>query len=203
MDAAPALDTLLASRRLWRGRPATLPADGLATGHVALDAVLPRGGWPPAGLVEVLVDQPGCGELRLLLPTLARCTERGRVLLVAPPALPYPPGWGGAGIDVRRVGVVEAAPRDVPWTAEQCLRSGAVAAVLVWPGRVADHVLRRLQVAAETGHALGFVFRTPHAARQPSPAPLRIAVERERLRILKCRGGFAPAAPIPFPPPQA
>jgi hypothetical protein len=61
--------------------------------------------------------------------------------------------------------------------------------------------LRRLQVAAETGRALGFAFRPLRAASNPSPAALRIAIEASprQLRVLKCRGGLAPARPIPFP----
>ena len=63
--------------------------------------------------------------------------------------------------------------------------------------------LRRLQVAAETGQALGFAFRPMKAAVNPSPAALRIAIDASprQLRVLKCRGGIPPARAIPFPPP--
>ena len=40
------------------------------TGHAALDAVLPGGGWPVGALVEVLQPQAGQGEWRLLAPAL-------------------------------------------------------------------------------------------------------------------------------------
>jgi hypothetical protein len=53
-----------------------------------------------------------------------------------------------------------------------------------------------LQIAAETGQALAFAYRPLAEAVNPSPAALRIAVEATQLRILKCRGGLAPAAPI-------
>lgn len=200
MKAVVSLDTLLADRQIWRGQRTSLPAKGEPTGHAVLDAALPTAGWPEAGLVEVLTDKPGLGEMRLVLPSLARCSQQGRVILLAPPFLPYPPSWTAAGIDLRRVGIVETAHDQVLWATEQCLRSGAVAAVLVWPGRVEAAPLRRLQVAAEAGRALAFVFRDAAAGRTPSPAPLRIAVERQALRVLKCRGGKAPERALPFPP---
>jgi hypothetical protein len=59
-----------------------------------------------------------------------------------------------------------------------------------------------LQVAAETGQALCLAFRDARAACNPSPAALRIAFDAKpsQLRVLKCRGGLAPAHPIPFMP---
>jgi hypothetical protein len=68
-----------------------------------------------------------------------------------------------------------------------------------------DRALRRLQVAADTGGAMGFVFRDARAERNPSPAALRIAISPSidghpaQLRVLKCRGAVAPARPIAMP----
>ncbi len=202
-----ALDALLSDRRVWRGQPTALPAPAQPTGHDALDAVLPWGGWPEAALTEVLLPADGIGELRLLLPTLARLTQAGHdIAVVAPPYLPYPAGWRQAGVDFAHVHLIDANARDALWASEQCLRSGCLAAVLCWPQHADDRALRRLQVAADTGHVMGFAFRDLRAARNPSPAALRIAVESTtveggpaQLRILKCRGGLAPAQPISFP----
>ena len=196
-----ALDTLLAGRRVWRGRPATLPPSAQPTGHAALDAALPSGGWPESALTELLLPADGIGELCLLLPTLARLTTASRdIVLIAPPYLPYPDGWRQAGIDFAHVHLIDATPRDALWAAEQCLRSGSLAAVLCWPRQADDRALRRLQVAAETGQALGFAFRDARVAGNPSPAALRVLFEhadaRTRLRILKCRGGNPPAQSI-------
>src|ERR1700751_1297436 len=41
------------------------------TGYPALSRELPGGGWPLAALVDLLVQQPGIGELRLLRPALS------------------------------------------------------------------------------------------------------------------------------------
>ena len=60
MGAVVALDRLLDGRQVWRG-PARQgqASDHLASGHPALDARLPGGGWPASGLCEVLqADNP-------------------------------------------------------------------------------------------------------------------------------------------------
>jgi hypothetical protein len=198
------LDDVLASREVWRGRamPAATPEPVCPTGLAALDAALPMCGWPQA-LTELLIPADGVGELRLLWPALARLSgDGGRVVLVAPPYLPYAPAWEAAGIRLHMLQVIDAAPVDALWAAEQCMRSGTCAAVLCWPRTTDDRVMRRLQVAAETGGTHGFAIRPISAARNPSPVALRIAIEageERRLRVLKCRGGLAPPRPIAFP----
>ncbi|HVR80993.1 MAG TPA: translesion DNA synthesis-associated protein ImuA [Luteimonas sp.] len=197
-----ALDALLSDRRVWRGQPVSLPSAAQPSGFAALDAALPSGGWPESALTELLLPADGVGELRLLLPTLARLTQsKQAIVLIAPPYLPYPAGWRQAGVDFAHVHLIQAKARDALWATEQCLRAGCAAAVLSWPQQVDDRALRRLQVAAETGQTLGFVFRDARAACNPSPAALRILIESApaQLRVLKCRGGLAPTRPIPFP----
>ena len=202
MGAVLNLEALLDARTVWRGQPQHVPCSTPhpTTGHALLDASLPLGGWPPAALTELLVALDGMGEMALLFPTLARLTQTGeRVMLVAPPYRVHAPGWRHAGIDLNLLQVIKAAPRDALWATEQCLRSGACAAVLCWPHQADDRALRRLQVAAETGQCLGFAFRDSRHARNPSPAALRVQVDTDyQLRVLKCRGGLAPVQPIPF-----
>ncbi|PZU28445.1 MAG: translesion DNA synthesis-associated protein ImuA [Stenotrophomonas sp.] len=202
MGAVVALDSLLHERRVWRGRPAPLPASRQPTGHALLDEALPTGGWPESALSEILLPAEGVGELQLLWPSLARLTQAGeRVVLVAPPHVPYAPAWQAAGIDLRQLQVVQANDqRDALWATEQCLRSGSCGAVLCWPQMAEDKALRRLQVAAESGQTLGFASRPLQAARNPSPAALRIAIDAQpaQLRVLKCRGGMVPPRPLPF-----
>ena len=202
MGAVVAIAALLEQRRVWKGRPPPRVAGGVATGHAALDAVLPAGGWPEAALSEILIPADGVGELRLLWPALARLSRAGeRIVLVAPPYLPFAPAWQAAGVDLRRLEVVQAgSERDALWATEQCLRSGSCGAVLCWPLKADDRTLRRLQVAAEAGRTLGLATRPLAAARNPSPAALRIAIDARpaQLRVLKCRGGLAPPMPVPL-----
>lgn len=201
MGAVVSLDALLDERRVWKGRPQVQSVAAQPTGHRLLDAALPHGGWPPAALTELLIPAPGSGELRLLWPTLARLADSGeRIVLVAPPHVPYPQAWAAAGVDLRQLSIIQASEKEALWAVEQCLRSGSCGAVLCWPGKVDDRALRRLQVAAETGETLAFACRGQQAAANPSPAALRIAIDvrPSQLRVLKCRGGLAPASPIPF-----
>jgi hypothetical protein len=202
MNTVVALDRLLDARRIWRGQPQARPSSRQPTGFPLLDAALPSGGWPEAALSEVLLPLDGIGELTLLWPTLARLTQAdGLVALIAPPYLPFPAAWANAGVRLGRLQVIRAESRDVPWAAEQCLRSAACAAVLCWPQRADDRTLRRLQLAAEAGQCLGVAMRPASAAAHASPAALRLALETHpaRLRVLKCRGGNPPAQPLPWP----
>lgn len=191
-----ALADVLRHPGIWRrgaARPNT--ADALSTGIATLDAALPGGGWPCGALSEILIDQDGIGECSLLLPVLATLTlARRRVALVAPPYIPYAPALAAAGIDLSQLVHIDASAIDTHWTAEQCLRAGCCGAVLNWLPRTDYRQLRRLQLAAETGGAIGFVFRPLAAARETSPAALRLKVvtgaDGPRIEILKCRGRF-------------
>ena len=188
MGAVVALDRLLETRRVWRGRQQSEPVAEQPTGHAALDALLPAGGWQLAALNEILLGQPGSGELQLLWP-----------LLVGAPAIPFAPAWQAAGVVLAQVTLLQVSGAERLWAAEQCLRSGSCGAVLCWPEQADDRALRRLQVAADSGQTLAFVLRDRRAADNPSPAALRLLQERQprQWRVLKCRGGVTPVRPVP------
>lgn len=195
-----ALDALLSRQDVWRaGRAPIAVPRGEPTGHDELDALLPQSGWPCDALTELLLPCDGVGEIALLLPTLARLTQAGGIVaLVAPPYVPYAPAWQAASVDLRQLQVVEADARGALWAFEQCLRSGACAAVLGWPSQADAQALRRLQVAAASGECLGFAFRDRRHAANPSPAALRLECVRGHAcegawHVRKCRGGNAPA----------
>src|SRR6201996_1813621 len=70
---------------LWRGSElARAYGKTIDTGYAALSAELPGGGWPVGALVELLVQQPGIGEMRLLKPALVTVSKRPVALLQAP-----------------------------------------------------------------------------------------------------------------------
>jgi hypothetical protein len=179
------LDKLLANPRVWRGRDQARHRTGLASGYPELDKHLPGGGWPPDSLTEILTGQYGIGELRLLMPALARLSkqtpeqdfgEPGWIAWIAPPFQPYPPALRQCGIDLSRMLIVR--PQDaseILWSAEQALSSGSCAAVLLWPEFLDDQASRRLQLAAEKGRSWAIAFRPLAAHRQSSAAALRIA----------------------------
>jgi len=191
-----ALDLVLRNPAIWRGdQYAKVAVESIPTGFAELDAQLPGGGWPRAALTELLTNQRGIGELRLLLPALAHLSKDDKwLVLVAPPHRPFAPGFESLGVNLARLVVVETrSDGESLWAAERCLRSCSCAAVLAWPGSGPQASLRRLQLAAEEGKSLGVVFGSTRNAAHPSPAPLRIQLTASRgrleLQILKRRGG--------------
>ena len=188
-----AIAHLLANPAIWRGGECAAEPASLPSGFAELDAALPGGGWPRGALSEILIEHDGIGECSLLLPALAALTRaKQRVVFVAPPYIPYPPALAAAGIDLSYVVHIDANAADMHWTAEQCLRAGCCGAVLSWMPTTDYQKLRRLQLAAETGAAIGFVFRPLAAAKETSPAALRVQVTTAqgspKIDLLKCRG---------------
>jgi len=205
----PSLELVLQHPGIWRGNQRAQTADdALPTGFAALDALLPGGGWPRGALTEVLLSRQGIGELRLLTPALARLSEAdGWLAWVAPPYVPYAAALAATGIDLRRLLV--AKPRseaDAWWTAEQALRSGACGALLAWLRAADERRMRRLQLAAETGHTWGVLFRHARAAQDRSPAALRLLLEPSTeglaVHVIKRRGGPV-SRPVVVAMPQA
>src|SRR5216683_6595809 len=194
-----ALEDLLQQARIWRGAAPGWAAPTVPTGFANLDAELPGGGWLSGALTEILGSCEGIGELGLLLPALARLTSAGkRVVWLAPPHLPYAPALAAAGIDLAHLAVVRApGRRDALWAAEQALRAGSCHALLAWLRNARYQELRRLAVAAEASHAFVALFRPLEAARESSPACLRIALEP--IAAWACQ--FTPK--VALEPPQA
>lgn len=167
---------------LWRAsqlaRSSTRCVD---TGHAALSAQLPGGGWPAGALVDLLLQQPGIGEMRLLRPALAEVAAR-RIVLLQPPHPPQALALAALGVPPSQlIWLRTSRMADALWAAEQVLRSGSCGALLFWPGfdrqsQVRGDSLRRLHLAAQGGETLFFMMR-PLASRQDaSPAPLRLAL---------------------------
>lgn len=188
------LADVLARGDIWRGDALPgLPGGVIASGHAALDAELPGGGWPRGNLTEILVDRSGIGEIALVLPALARLSGEGGLLaLVAPPYLPHAPAWAAAGVAPERLLVIRP-DRQGAWCLEQLLKSGGFAGLLAWPDAGVDaRALRRLQVAAEGQSVFAVLWRSTASAAAPSPAPLRLTLADGEgglaVRILKRRG---------------
>lgn len=183
---------------VWRADALACAAGAtVASGHGALDAELPGGGWPLGAISEILQPPGVCQEWRLLLPALTRTP--GPVVLVGPPQVPFGPGLAAQGLDARRLlWVGAAAPAARLWATEQALRCAEVVAVLAWLPQVRTEQLRRLQLAAQTHSKLLFVLRPAAAQSESSPAVLRLLLVRApsagvapdalRVQILKRRG---------------
>ena len=190
------VDGLLQHPGLWRAagtqrsKIATLP-----TGFAALDEKLYGHGWPAQGLVEVLVDQSGSGELSMFLPALARLCAAdqtgGWLAWINPPYEPYAPALAQQRLDVNRLLIVRAA--EPLWATEQVLRSSGCRVVLGWVEEANGKALRRLQLATERSASLCLLFRPVRYCKQASPASLRFVVHSRagttELQLIKIRGG--------------
>lgn len=213
-------EALLQHPALWRGRGIAAP-NGYPSGHVALDAVLPGGGWPRHGLVEILVPDSGSGELTLWAPLVRELTRAPAArccAFIAPPYEPFAPAWQAQGVRMDRLLVVRAAePRQAAapewlsststsselWALEQSLLSGACAMGFAWLASVDMTSLRRLALATERGGSLGVLIRPLRAAREHTTAVLRISLRRSpthlKLRVLKGRGLAPCSVELPLP----
>ena len=208
---------LLAHPQLWRAGSLDLDQaeqNTLDTGYPQLNAKLWGGGWPRAGLIELLCQGVGIGELRLLAPVLARLSqEQERWLVwVNPPHVPYAPALEHLGVDIGKVLLVHphrrrrTAPKDAPtsnhrdtlWALEQALKSGTASVAMAWldERRLTEADIRRLKLATKQGGSLAILFRQEAAARRSSMAELRIRLDagadpdEVQLEIIKRRGGW-------------
>ena len=183
------------------------------SGHTALDAELPGGGWPGNALVQIQQAAHSHAEWALLLPALARQARQeqqqgGKLVLVAPPYLPFTPALQAAGIAPQRLCCVPQLPgrsaQDLAWACEQALHCRDVLAVLAWLPDLPVATLRRLQLAAAShGRPLwlwqniqmGQTGQMGQMGQHSTPAALRLRLERSsqdaaglQIQILKRRG---------------
>ena len=197
VEAAP---DPLALPGVWRADTCAQPSGSWPTGHAALDAQLPGGGWPAGGLVEVLCAQPGLYEGALLAPHWARLTQAqpaarlAWVMLGRSPWRLHAPGVAYLGVPPQRLLCLQPATEaDAAWAVEQMLHNSGICGVWWLTRHAQAQHLRRLQWAAQAASVPLFVSR-PLACRQdPSPAPLRLHLQSGpdqalRVHILKRQG---------------
>jgi protein ImuA len=181
MGAALSLvDIGLSSRQqqqLWQGEQINAQdSNVVSSGYRALDLALPGAGWTPGNVTELLIEESGVGEMRLLARSLRELTvDKSRtVVLVAPPWQPNFSALRTMNIATNKLVWVKASEDQVLWAAEQSLKQEGLGAVLIWLPQARPEALRRLQVAAQESQSLAFVFRPLKAAKQSSAAPLRM-----------------------------
>jgi protein ImuA len=171
------------------------------TGYPALSTELPGGGWPVGALIDLLVQQPGIGEMRLLQPALSSLGERS-IALVQPPHIPDGLGLRYIGLSLDRLLQIKPpTATDALWSAEQILRAGSCGALILWAQHAQSSSLRRLHLAAQSSETLFIMVRPLTAAQDSSPALLRLALrpaaEGLIVDIVKRRGPIR-AEPLPI-----
>ncbi len=177
MNSEPRIDPEGLHPALWlASQLARGTARCVDTGYPALSQQLPGHGWPTGCLIDLLLQQPGIGELRLLAPALAGMKQRPIVLL-QPAHIPQALAFAELGVATGQlVWLRTTHSADALWAAEQVLRSGCCGALLFWAQHARAESLRRLHLAAQQGQTL-FCMLRPLACRQDaSPAQLRLAL---------------------------
>ena len=170
-------------RNAWEKN--TLPSSSRATSLVTatgidgLDGLLPYGGWPQGGLVELIVPDEYTDALSLVMPALVQLSWQGRwIAMVAPPCQTRARLFTDADLNPAKVLQVNPHPgRSALWTAESMLQSGNCSVVLAWPNCNTELMDRRLQKAAANGKALGILVRYEGLSVPPSGADVRLKVE--------------------------
>ncbi|ACC71151.1 translesion DNA synthesis-associated protein ImuA [Paraburkholderia phymatum] len=174
----------------------------LDTGYPALSTELPGGGWPIGALVDLLVQTPGVGEMRLLRPALSSLGNRP-IALVQPPHIPDGLGLDYIGLSLDQLLQVKAPKSaDAFWSAEQILRAGTCGALILWAQHAQASSLRRLHLAAQSSETLFIMVRPLASAQDSSPALLRLALRPSAdglmVDIVKRRGPTR-AEPLSIP----
>jgi cell division inhibitor SulA len=175
MNSAPKLHHLNA----W-DRPSPRPLSRVAsTGMAALDEMLPDGGWPKHGVVEIIVPDHYAGAIELVLPALQRLARQGRWIVMVTPPFPVRAAlFTDAVINANKVLQVNPHPgRSALWTVESMLETGDCAAVLAWPGCDTELMDKRLHLAAARGKGMCILFRRESHARCRSGVDVRIRLE--------------------------
>jgi hypothetical protein len=199
-----ALEEILQRHPIWRGGALAQSAAALPSGFAQLDHELPGGGWPCHGLSEILADEPGIGELAILLPAFAHLTSAGkRAVWIAPPHVPYAPALAACGFDLANLLIVQpGGRRQGLWATEQALRAGSCHGLAAWLPKARYAELQRLAVAAQASRAVAFIFRPLAVRAESSPACLRLALEPAGaalvVPIMKRRGSPL-GAPLSLP----
>lgn len=166
---------------IWRASQlARSAARCVETGHHTLSQHLPGAGWPTGSLIDLLPQQAGIGELRLLAPALKKVAggmAGRRIVLLQPPHPPQALALAGMGLAPSSlIWIKTSTSSDALWAAEQVLKSGSCGALLFWATHIRSESLRRLHLAAQTGATLFFMLRPLAAAQDSSPSPLRLAL---------------------------
>lgn len=191
LNTAPALQQIPG---LWRGQQNHARFATVPTGHAALDQMLPNGGLPLGALTELLYSATGLGELSLWLPLLRTHSQRQQpVILIDPPCWPNPQALAAAGIQLPHLWCLRPpTPQHSLWAAEQLLKAGPGALVLLWNESADERCLRRLQLACEQGRTLAVLLRSSRWLSHNSCAAVRCLLETQAqtiwLMLCKCRG---------------
>ncbi|MDW8444079.1 MAG: hypothetical protein RML45_07035 [Acetobacteraceae bacterium] len=155
----------------------------------AIDRTLPWRGLCRGALHEIVASDEGAGAAFACL-IAARAGPAVAWIAVRPD--PYPAGLRAWGMDPAGLLVVRARAEDLLWAAEECLRSKAFDAVLLFEPELSLATSRRLHLAAEESGCISLILKQSNGACGPSAA-------RSRWRVSPLPGAPGPAHLMPAP----
>ncbi|RXF02214.1 MULTISPECIES: translesion DNA synthesis-associated protein ImuA [unclassified Pseudoalteromonas] len=185
------LELLERKNLLWRGRGRVCKPEAVSTGFTLLDSAL-QGGWPKHGVIDIQTAV-GIGELRLILPHFTQ--EKRLKVLINPPGRVQAAAINYLSLDLSEFVILQPkSDSEALWAAEQCLKSGASSAVVLWQDALSIAVVKRLQLAAQSGDSRLFVL---HQGQYMSTLPFSLSLVLEakpcalQVSIKKQRGSFS------------
>ncbi|QEI06015.1 hypothetical protein FXN63_09335 [Pigmentiphaga aceris] len=160
----------------------------LATGHDELDRELPGGGWPVSRLSELLVPDDGLAELHAVVPVLHMLTRSSRTVLLLNPPGDCVSALAKMGVARSRLLVIGGnRASEQLWAIEQAAARDDFGALVAWaPADTNDQAMHRLDRAMRQSQGICLLFRPLSAARDASPAALRVIMQAdgaERLQM--------------------
>lgn len=150
----------------------------VSTGLKELDQLLPAGGLMPGTLSEWISGHEGSGAMTLAMLVARQIQTTGPLVIVDQARQFYPTAISSLGIDLQKTMFVHPKTRaDELWAVEQSLRCEGIAAVIFQLQHLRTPEFRRLQLAAESGQAIGLLLRPAVARRHSGWADVRLMVK--------------------------
>ena len=184
------LDTLHNRQWLWQGAIQRQKQHVCRSGYQELDDKI-IGGIPETGVIEIRTAN-GIGELRAIVPYLQQQQDKGLIVFIAPPAMIGSEFLHHQQIETNNILLLTPTTEDALWCAEQCLKSGSCASVVLWHQDFEVFQVRRLNLAAEQGKASLFIYRHSQA-HYNLPVSLSLSFEADEMglnvTVNRCKAG--------------
>ena len=165
-------------QRMQHGLRRQVPdKDIVSTGVPEFDAILPDSGLARGTLSEWIAAEPGSGAISLAMRVASRAQRQGPLIVIDGQRHFYSPALSAAGVDLDKTIFVWPKTRaDELWAVEQSLRCAGVGAVLYQIDHLRTQEFLRLQLAVESGTAVGLLIRSAATRNQSGWADVRLLV---------------------------
>lgn len=176
-------------------------SETFSTGCESLDRLLPGRGIQQGSLVEWLGHghASGAGIVSLIIGRQI-CPAERRIVLIDTRRELFPLSLTLLGFDLSQLILIRPnSEQEALWACEEALRCQAIGLVWATMERLHSISFRRLQLAAETSAAIGFLVRSTKVLHQPSWARVRLQTGPRsscsdspcfRVEVVACHGTF-------------